>query len=775
MSFGLPIDDVLGQVADDLAQQPNVVLVAPPGSGKTTVVPLHLTAQPWCTGKILMLEPRRLATRAAAQRMAATLGEPIGKQMGYRMRGDSRAGARIEVITEGVLTRMLHSDPTLDGVSVVIFDEFHERNLHGDVGLALTLDVQGQLRPDLRVVVMSATIDSAAVAGVLGTPARPVPVVEGAGRTFPVSIMYSPPGKPSEPWHVSLARCIQAAVRDNPHGDVLVFCPGSPEIHRVARQINLPTNVDVHHLFGTQDRRAQDAALSPAALGRRNVILATAVAETSLTLPNIRVVIDGGLSRVGSFDQRRGMNRLDTVRVTQASADQRAGRAGRTAPGVCYRMWPSGDRLVAAPEPEIAHADLTGLAIDLARWGTPASGLRWLTPPPSMALEAAHELLRELDALDNTGQLTSHGEALSEMPMHPRLAHMLVVATELGLSAIAQQIIDVLDSRSTDTAALPRHASTGICLALAYPERVAKIRDGSSHRYLLRNGTGAELGPDADHRGATYLAIADAAVHNGVSRIFECAPISLTDLTAIAGTQFATNGVVAWDRAIGDIRAQRVTTLGAITIASEPIERADCTNALLDGVRAEGLSLLPLGEAAQEWRHRVQFLHDTIGEPYPTVDDEAVIERLDEWLAPALAGVRSRRQLQHVDTLSALKSLLDWSTNAAIDRLAPTSITVPSGSSQMIDYASGRPQVHVKLQEMFGLAATPLVAAGRVPITLHLLSPARRPIAVTADLASFWAGPYQEIRKELRGRYPRHPWPDDPLTAPATARLKPRR
>ncbi len=779
---GLPIDDVLPELAAVLDQNSNAVLVAPPGSGKTTVVPLHLIQQTWCTGKILMLEPRRLATRAAAQRMADTLGERIGHHVGYRMRGDSRAGSHIEVITEGVLTRMVHNDPTLEGLSAVIFDEFHERNLHGDVGLAFALDIQANLRPEVRLVVMSATLDGAAVAEVLGTALAPTPVVVGTGRTYPVTVQYAPPQRPNEPWHVTVAKLVERAAIDHPVGDVLVFCPGSPEIHRVAHELtNLPPGVQVHQLFGTQNRQAQDAALAISAPGNRKVILATAVAETSLTMPGIRVVIDGGLSRVGAFDQQRGMNRLDTVRVTQATADQRAGRAGRTAPGVCYRVWTAGDRLVAAPQPEIANADLTGLAIDLARWGAHDPGtLRWLTPPPIAAIGSARKLLEALDALDPEHKLTSHGLAIAESGIHPRLAHMKLRAGELGHGTIAQQIADVLDgSVKSALNDLPNDPATGICIALAYPERVAKIRDGSAHRYLLRNGTAAELGPDADHRGATFLAIAEvtfAAAGQGsnVGRIYQCSPINQTDLVALTATHIESVTVVEWDKAANDVNAQTSAMLGAIELDSSPAQNVNCIGAVIDGVRLNGIDFLSWTTSDQAWRDRVNFLRHAVDSTLPDVSDEALLATLEMWLAPHLAKVHNRAQLQRLNPGQLLKANLDWATSNRIDQLAPQTITVPSGNVKDIDYSSGRPTVSVKLQEMFGLAATPRIANSTIPITLHLLSPAQRPLAVTADLASFWAGPYLEIRKELRGRYPRHPWPDDPITAVASARVKPR-
>ena len=515
--------------------------------------------------------------------------------------------------------------------------------------------------------------------------------------------------------------------------------------------------------------------------GTRKVILATAVAETSLTLPGVRTVIDGGQSRVGAFDQRRGMNRLDTVRVTQATADQRSGRAGRTAPGVCYRMWPHGDRLVPAPLPEMANADLSTLALDLARWGAPdPAALRWLTPPPPAALDSARQLLVDLDALDQANRITQHGMAIATQGTHPRIAHMKIRAEQFGHGLLANRIAEILDGRvtSSDTA-LPRDPATGLCIALAYPDRVAKIREGSAHRYVLRNGTAAELGPDADHRGATFLAIAEvtfAASSHGTSvgRIYQCAPLSHADLVVLNGPHITTHTTVRWDRGLNDVEALTATMLGALELDSTPAPTADCRTALLDGIRINGIDFLHWTPADQSWRERVVFLRDAIDATLPDVSDVALLASLESWLSPHLHNVRTRVQLHRINAGQVLMNTVDWPTRNRIEALAPATITVPTGNAKPVDYSSGRPTVSVKLQEMFGLAVTPRVANNSVPITFHLLSPAQQPLAVTADLASFWAGPYQEIRKQLRGRYPRHPWPDDPLTATASARVKPR-
>ncbi|HEX6058019.1 MAG TPA: ATP-dependent helicase HrpB [Gemmatimonadaceae bacterium] len=832
---GLPIEQALPALRAALGGATAAVLQAPPGAGKTTRVPLALLDEPWMRGaRIVMLEPRRLAARAAARRMAATLGEPVGATVGYRVRLDTRVGprTRIEVVTEGVLTRMLQEDPSLDGTSLVIFDEFHERSVHADLGLALVLQSRALLRDDLRVLVMSATLDGAPVAAMLGD----APVLTSEGRAHPVEVRHRERAEPRRPEGAAAAAVREALRRDD--GDVLVFLPGAAEIRRAEALLrgdpSIPATVDVRPLHGTMPAEAQDAAILPAPAGRRKVVLATSIAETSLTIEGVRVVVDTGLSRVPRFSPRIGMSRLETVRVTRSAAEQRRGRAGRTAPGVCYRLWPEAEdaHLVPFARPEILEADLAPLALELARTGVrDPSELRWLDPPPAAAYAQARELLAELGALDMDGRITSHGRRMTELALHPRLAHMILAARERGLAGTACDVAALLGERDlfradegprdadlrlrlealaargdfagaagrrvdvdarrrvrAEAAELRRRAGAaeeraeveacGALLALAYPDRVAQRRPGHVGRFLLRNGLGAVFAEPQALADAPYLAVAETDGRRPESRIYLAAPLTLDDLLLHLGGQVAREEVVEWDAESGLVRARRVERLGAIVLAEShlraPSQQA-IEAALVAGIRAAGLESLGWSAESRGIRQRVAFLR-ALDPAWPDFSDATLLETLPAWLGPHLAGVRRLEELRRIDLSRVLLDALGWERRAALDALAPTHVVVPSGSRIAIDYADpAAPVLAVRLQEMFGLTETPRVAGGRVPLTLHLLSPARRPVQVTRDLAGFWRSTYFEVRKDLKGRYPKHHWPDDPLAAPPTSRAKPRR
>ena len=841
----LPVVEVLPELARVLSRGTAAVLVAPPGAGKTTVVPLFLLGEPWCTGRVLVLEPRRLAARAAAARMADLLGERVGGTIGHRMRGDTRVGSgtRIEVVTEGVLTRMLHADASLDGVSAVLFDEFHERSLDADLGLALAREVHTTVRPDLRIVVMSATLAAKPIAALLDE----APVVISEGRLFPVETVHDP-AEPGEPWDRAVARVVRRALAEQ-QGDVLVFCPGVGEIGRVARLLH-GIAADVLALHGSLPLADQTRAL--AAAGRRRVVLSTSVAQTSVTVEGITVVVDGGLARVPRYDARRGMGHLATVRVSRATADQRRGRAGRLQQGTCYRLWSSIEdaRLVSADAPEILEADLAPLALDLASWGAPTGeGLCWLDPPPPAALAMARELLVELGACTPDGRLTTHGRALAELGMHPRLGHLVVRGAELGHGPLACRLAALLSERDpwptrrgssagdgsvsiagrrTDRpvdlslrlqllagravdgmrgdavtidrirrdaarlASLVHVSSThevpdddhdlAVLVALAYPDRLAQLRAGSRTRYRLAAGGGVALGDHDPLAGSPWLAVADldgavAGTHgDGVVRL--AAALDPRAVEPLVADRIAVVDVIGWER--GDVVARRERRVGVLVLDSRPLAADDValldeiTDVLIGAVRAEGLSLLTWTPDASRLRARVGFLHDVIGEPWPDVDDDVLLDSLEAWLRPMLAGARRRADLERVDVTTALRNLVGRSRLGQLDRLAPERLRVPSGRDAVVDYEQRPPVLAVKLQEMFGATATPTLADGRVPVVLHLLSPAGRPVQITQDLAGFWAGAYRAVRSDLRGRYPRHPWPEDPLHAAPTARVKPR-
>jgi ATP-dependent helicase HrpB len=814
----LPIRAALPALLAALAAGPNAVLQAPPGAGKTTGVPLALLSQAWLgTAKIVMLEPRRLAARAAARRMADLLGEAVGETVGYRIRLETRVSrrTRIEVVTDGVFTRMIQDDPGLDGIGAVLFDEFHERRLETDLGLALTLDAQAGLRPELRLIAMSATLDAGPVAALMGD----APVITSEGRAFPVEIRHLAAPAPKQ-MAEGVADAVELALAEP--GGLLVFLPGGGEIRRVQRLLEgrrLGPGIDVLPLFGDLDPGAQDRALAPSPPGRRKIVLATSIAETSLTIDGVRQVVDAGLARGARYDPRTGMVRLETTRVSQAGATQRAGRAGRTEPGIAWRLWPEAQHraLAARAEPEIAISDLAPLALELAQWGLADTGsLRLLDPPNAAAFATARRLLTDLGAFDGDGRLTGHGRRMAELGLAPRLAHMVLRAAEQGSGVLAAAIAAALSERDVagrdadlrarlelierpagnDAARRAREiarrlarqidlawgpvdpAGAGAVLALAYPDRIARRR-AEAGRFRLSGGQGAFLPEQDPLAGADFLAIADLDGQAPDARIWLAAPLTQAELELALGERIRTDDEVVFEPATRSVQARRRRRLGALVLGDAPLPKPApeaVAAALIDGIRQTGLSTLPWTEAAEGFRHRVGFAARLGGmEDLPAFDEASLRDRLEEWLGPALAGRRTLGDLATLDLLALLRERLDWNQLQALDRLAPTHVTVPSGSRIAIDYgADDTPILAVKLQEMFGLAETPAIAGGRVRLKLHLLSPARRPIQVTSDLGGFWAGSYKAVRADLRGRYPRHPWPEDPLAAPPTARAKPR-
>ncbi|WP_369059472.1 ATP-dependent helicase HrpB [Caulobacter sp. 73W] len=810
----LPIEEVLPRLQATLRDTCAAVLVAPPGAGKTTRVPLALLDQPWVgDGKIILLEPRRLAARAAAERMAQSLSQPVGEIVGYRVRLQSKVSARtrIEVVTEGVFTRMILDDPGLDGVAAVLFDEFHERSLDADLGLALARDSQGLLRDDLRVLVMSATLDGARIAAHLGD----APIVESEGRMFPVETRYL--GRDDRlRLEERVARAVERALQEE-GGSALVFLPGQGEIRRVEtllRERLRRPDVDVAPLYGALDPAVQDRAIAPAAPGRRKVVLATSIAETSLTIQGVRVVIDCGLARVPRFDPASGLTRLDTVRVSRAAADQRRGRAGRTEPGVCYRLWDEAETraLPAFGRPEILEADLSSLALDLARWGARnPEGLTFLDAPPAAAFNEARSLLRRLNALDDDGALTSHGERLGDLPLAPRLAHMILraaasgqadraalIAAVLSEQALGGRDVDLrhrLEAVGRDNGPRARDAKTlaarwaraagkasgaeplddALLLAEAYPERVARAR-GPAGEFQLANGRGVYLEATDALAREKWLAVGELGGGDARDRILLAAPLDETALREAFADR-----LVAEDRlepdAKGRVRARRLLRLGKLVVEERLIEKPDpamIAKALMDKVRGEGLSALKFGEASDAFRAQAAFLR-ALDETWPDLSDAALVEQLDDWLAPLLAGKSSLSDLSDHALADALKTLVPWDVQRRMDAAAPSRWTAPTGNNFRIDYAAeGGPRVDVRVQELFGLSTHPAVGGGRVPLTLALLSPAHRPIQITKNLPGFWAGSWKAVKSEMKGRYPRHVWPDDPTNTAPTARAKPR-
>ncbi|MFO1371928.1 MAG: ATP-dependent helicase HrpB [Candidatus Competibacteraceae bacterium] len=836
-STALPIEPLIPTISSALSGMGVLVLQAPPGAGKTTRVPLALLDEPWLAGRtILMLEPRRLAARAAATHMAALFGEPVGQTIGYRIRFDRRVShqTRIEVLTEGILTRRLQHDPALEDVGLVIFDEFHERSLHADLALALCLDSRRGLREDLRLLVMSATLDGAAVARLLGD----APIVTSEGRTHAVTQHYLPRDTNSFDLSAVIRTVLTALAQHT--GDILVFLPGAAEIRQTWHRLEVEpacAGLVLTPLYGDLPNAEQQRAIQPDPQGRRKIVLATSIAETSLTIEGVTVVVDAGWSRIPRFEPRSGLTRLETVRVSADAAEQRAGRAGRLGPGVCYRLWSETmqSRLRPRRTPEILEADLAPLALELAQWGVmDATALAWLDPPPSGALAQARDLLVELDALDKQRRITRIGQSLAELPTHPRLAHLLRRGTALGLGRLAADLAALLEERDllrgehafgsnltvrldalrafrrdgrdgvqrwqTDPSVCARveqaarcwrdllqltvppeqslpPTTVGLLLALAYPDRIARRRDGGADRYLLANGRGARLAASDPLMGCDWLVAAQLDAGASEGRIWLAAPVQADDLETHLASRIQTVQEVVWDERQMAVLARRERRLGALALSSAPLTTADpeqVCRAMLAGVRQLGLDRLPWTRELRDWQARVLSLrHWFPEEGWPDVSDTGLTAHLEDWLPPWLEGLTRCEHLQRLDLAAALHSLLDGRLRARLSEITPTHLQVPSGSRLRLQYTPGEPPVlAVKLQELFGLADTPRIADGRIPVTLHLLSPAQRPIQVTQDLRGFWERTYAEVKKELKGRYPKHPWPDDPWTATPTRRTR---
>ncbi len=820
--MALPIEPVLGALAEALRATGRAVLQAPPGAGKTTRVPLFLLEQGF-PGRVLMLEPRRIAARAAAERLASSLGEAPGGRVGYRIRGEAVPGSRIEVVTEGILTRMIQSDPELSGVGCVIFDEFHERALQADLGLALTWEIRGALRPDLRIIVMSATLDAAPVAALLDD----APILTAEGRAWPVETRWL-----DRPWSSGPRDRIEPAVADlvaralsETEGGVLVFLPGQREISRTAALLapRLPAGVVAQPLHGGLPFAQQRKALSPLETGRK-LVLATSIAETSLTVPDVRVVVDAGRARRSRFDPASGLSRLVTERVSRAEAEQRRGRAGRVAAGWCYRLWTKGEEggLAAFAPPEILAADLAGLALELALWGTAKpEGMAFLTPPPASALAEALRLLSDLGALDGD-RITDHGRALARLPLHPRLAHMLVrapgprsadlaallqardpvrgqggaapVDLALRLAAIAdpraaeaehpisvdRPAIEALRLESRRLRRLVPEASEalspGATLSLAYPDRIGKRRSGAAPRYLLSGGKGASLPEDDPLAAAPMLVAADLDGDPREARVRLALPVAESDIRALHADRLRRENICEWSPRERSVRTRQRLMLGAVALEDRHWSEAPpeaVAAALTDGVRALGLDILPWTDAARRFVGRVEWLRRQIPE-LPDFAQEGLLADLGDWLTPRLERMSRIEDLGRLDLRAALEDRLGWDERRTLDRLAPAEITAPTGTRLPIDYSGAAPSISVRLQEMFGLTRHPVIGPGEVPLVIELLSPGMRPVQTTSDLPGFWQRSYADVRRDMRGRYPRHPWPDDPAAAEPTRRAKPR-
>jgi ATP-dependent helicase HrpB len=795
------------------------VIVAPPGAGKTTRVPLALLEADWARGgKIILLEPRRLAARAAAARMAATLREPVGETIGLRMRLESKISARtrVEVVTEGVFARMILDDPMLEGVAAVLFDEFHERSLDADVGLALALDAQGGLREELRIVAMSATLDGARVASLMGG----AEVVESEGRAFPVETRYLSRDT-NERLEEAVARAVSRALAEE-RGSALVFLPGQAEIQRVATLLaerRLPENVDIAPLYGAMDRKDQDLAVAPAAPGRRKVTLATSIAETSLTIEGVRIVIDCGLARVARFEPDLGLTRLETIRASRASVDQRRGRAGRIEAGVCYRLWDEAATasLPAFAPPEILAADLSGLALDLRAWGVDDPGkIAFLNPPPKPAWSEAVALLRSLGALDEAGALTAPGRAMRALPLAPRLARMVLEAARHGEAERAADLALLLGERglggtscdlserlerfrgdgsrrardarrlsaswakqasATLSRAAPADLSDGALIAMAYPDRIAKAR-GASGEFLMASGRAASVPSHEPLAAAPFLAVAEITGRAAQARILAASALTAEEVERIGGAAIETRDETIFERASGSLRRRRFRRLGAIRLSEQnlpPEPNEESAAILARGAASIGIGRLPWSKAQMQKRDRIAFLRRAEGDEWPDVGDEGLAARAEDWLAPYVIGRASLAAITAEDLDAALAALLPYELSRRLEREAPAVFETPAGSRHALDYgAPNGPLLSVRVQELFGLATHPTLAGGRAPLTLELLSPAHRPIQTTRDLPGFWAGSWAEVKREMKGRYPRHPWPDDPAAAAPTTRAKPR-
>ena len=826
--MSLPIDELLPQLVATLAQHPSIVVQAPPGAGKTTRVPLALLDAAWLgKKKIIMLEPRRLATRAAARFMAASLGERVGETVGYRVRLDNKTGpkTRIEVVTEGILTRMLQDDPALENYGVVIFDEFHERNLNSDLGLALCLDSQYGLREDLKLIVMSATLDAAAVSALL----HDAPLLTSEGRSYPVAIRHqalnSNFARERRSFLHDVVQHIMYALQEEA-GSALVFLPGASEIrqvHAALQEAKLGNDVLLAPLYGQLSAAEQDAAIQPAPTGKRKIVLASAIAETSLTIEGIRIVIDSGLMRIPRFDPNTGLTQLVTLPVSQASADQRCGRAGRLQEGVCYRLWAHGTHLLAQSAAEILDADLAPLLLELAQWGvSDVNTLRWIDPPPVPHVAQARDLLAQLGALDTEGRITAHGKAMAQWGVHPRLAHMLLRAQAIGAGSLACEVAAILSDRDLlrgdagrqtdlqlrvealrdkakghdiDQGALRQaleaaaqwqhqlqvkadHAHDdlkllGVVLAYAYPDRIGRRRENST-RYLLSNGRGAML-REGDPLCTEEFIVAAHLDGAREARIFLAAGIHREDLLHYHRDFIQTHTIVQWDDRNACVQARVQQRLGEVVLEDAPLQDVDpdaMVSGLLEGIRLRGLACLPWRDTARELQARMQFVHAQIDNNWPDVSDATLLATLENWLQPYLTKMSRLSHLERLDLYAILLSQLSWEQQRQLDQLVPTHITVPSGSRIRVDYSHFPPVLAVRLQEMFGLADTPRIAQGKIAVLLHLLSPARRPVQITQDLAGFWQTSYHEVKKDLKGRYPKHHWPDNPLDAQATAKVK---
>ena len=831
-----PIGEVLPAITQALATHTRLVLEAPPGAGKTTQVPLALIDEHWCSGKkILMLEPRRVAARAAATFMSRQLGEPVGTTVGYRIRFENKVSAatRIEVVTEGILTRMIQDDPALEGVGAILFDEFHERHLAGDLGLALALDVQGGLREDLRLVVMSATLDGEKLARFLDAQR-----ITSAGRSYPVTTQHFPT-KRDEALQFHVKRCIEQALAQH-SGDILVFLPGQREIGQAEAALSGADfqALDVIALYGDMPIEKQSAALAPNPDGRRRIILATNLAESSVTLPGVRVVIDSGLAREPRFDPNSGFSRLETVYISQASADQRCGRAGRVAEGWCYRLWANSQRLDAARNPEINTVDLAGLALELAAWG--GNDLRFVDAPPPGTFAAAQDLLRSLGALDAKQRITAFGKKMLQLGTHPRLAAMLLAPTQRNEQALACDLAALVEARDPLTGyrgddwqsrwqalvqfrsgarndnntlhnkeapnvsraalatisqaatqwrkrlrieATPAQDTSprelGDVLLHAYPDRIARQHPNDRYRYQLSNGRSARLADDSRLLGEPWFVISELRHESKDSLVLRAAPLDEARLRLDFPERFIEQDIVRWDEATRALVARRETCFDQIMLASKPAGKPDpeqAAQALCDAVANYGLACLPWAEGLIQWRARVNCLRLWMPElKLPDVSDAGLLATRNEWLKPAFSGKTRLDALNESELAAALKAMIDWNTQQLLDTHLPSRIAVPSGLERTIHYEEGSPPVlAVKLQELFGLGETPRIANNRIPLTLHLLSPGGKPLQITQDLKSFWERTYPEVKKEMKGRYPRHPWPDDPWNAKATHRAKPR-
>ncbi len=827
----LPIDSALPDLTARLRAGNAAVLVAPPGAGKTTRVPLVLAAEDWVQDRrILVLEPRRLAARAAAERMAQSLSERVGDTVGLRVRFGSKISrkTRIEIVTEGIFTRLILDDPMLDGIAVVLFDEFHERSLDADLGLALARDVQQGLREDLRLLVMSATIDGARVAKLLGD----APVIASEGRAFAVETRYA--GRDARPIEPQMADTIVRAMRAEP-GSLLAFLPGAGEIRRTQALLDgrLDPAADIVALYGALAGDEQDRAIAPAPPGRRKVVLATSIAETSITIEGVRMVVDCGLARVPRYEPDVGVTRLETVRASRAAADQRRGRAGRTEPGVCYRLWDEPQTAALEPfaRPEILAADLSSFALDLASWGSAPEQLAFLDPPPQPALAEAKALLTELGAIDGDGRITAEGKLLRRLPLPPRLARMVVDAAGSGAALAAAEIatligerglggddVDLrarLDALHRDRAPRARDAramaqrwaeiatptrdpsptslhsgarergpggggelSVGALLALAYPERIAKNRGGAAGAFVLANGRGAVINPASPLAREPFLAVAELTGSAAQGRILLAAPITPAEIEARFADRIEARDDVTFDTASASLRGRRSRRLGGITLSDQPmpvLSSAETAQKLADGIARLGIDRLPWTKSLRQWRDRVMFLRGSEGDEWPDLSDAALARTVSEWLAPVLATKTALVEITADELEQALHALLPWPLPRRLDTEAPTHFEAPTGTQAAIDYqADGGPKISIRVQELFGLNRHPAIAGGKVPLLVELLSPAHRPVQTTRDLPGFWRGSYAAVRADMRGRYPKHPWPDDPIAAAPTRRAKPR-